>query len=172
MSARVLRSGAIRPNGAALASASQDNDERANDDAARQQSAMSVYRGWKPRLVFEPDSHPEAVTERASGPARPDLRKAQPLETLLPRTKAWITALPEDAQPHNLVKRYARIANAFASTWDDPDGCRKYFDDLLMGKRGGRKGFPPEVLDDLLRLRRLYSELHPTTDSAWQVSTR
>ena len=37
--------------------------------------------------------------------------------------------------------------------WGDTEGLRAYFDELFIDRRGGRRGFPPDVLNDLRILR-------------------
>jgi hypothetical protein len=50
---------------------------------------------------------------------------------------------------------YPRIANRIASAWRDSEAARASLDDLLIDRRGGRQGFPPFVLAELLHLRTL-----------------
>ena len=47
-------------------------------------------------------------------------------------------------------------ANRIAQEWNEPSACRKDFDDLVYDNRGTRKGFPPDVLGELLTLRDYY----------------
>ena len=131
---------------------------------------MSIYRGWKPYHDFRPD--PKTEPEIASAAPPVHLRKAKPLDLLLPRTAAWIASLPPESRPNELARQFARIANQLCATWNHPAECRRYFDGLLVDNRGGRKGFPAEVLTDLLHLRRLHAEQYPTTDLGWQIPKR
>ena len=80
-------------------------------------------------------------------------RRAQPVAFLLPSTQKWLEALPRRVQPHVLCDYYPRIANSLAAMWGDAEGLRSYFDGLFIDRRGGRKGFPPDVLNDLRVLR-------------------
>ena len=43
-----------------------------------------------------------------------------------------------------------------------------YFDELLVDRRGGRQGFPKDVLRELLVLRSYYERFHPNLQSPWQ----
>ncbi len=52
-----------------------------------------------------------------------------------------------------LCDYYPRIANSLAVMWGDTEGLRAYFDELFIDRRGGRRGFPPDVLNDLRVLR-------------------
>lgn len=100
---------------------------------------MGIYRGWKPGSAYQPEQRPERTAEQ--GPAPVHLRKAQPAVTSLPRTVARMASLPESDRPTPLAKQYARIANMFATLWSRPEECRRYFDELLIDQRAGRKDF-------------------------------
>lgn len=92
------------------------------------------------------------------------LRKAAPVNYMLPASLEWVTSLPKNVRPWALVAQYPRIANALAFEWNKPVTCRAYFDDLLVDHRGNRKGFPADVHRDLLRLRDYYCNLNLTLD--------
>jgi len=83
---------------------------------------------------------------------------------LLPRTKDWIASLPEAVRPHILAAQYARIANLICIVWRDPRHCSEYFDELLVHRRSGRKGFPVPVLRDLNILYSYYIGMHDAFD--------
>jgi hypothetical protein len=80
-------------------------------------------------------------------------RRAQPVAFLLPSTQKWLEGLPRRVQPHVLCDYYPRIANSLAAMWEDTEGLRAYFDELFIDRRGGRRGFPSDVLNDLRALR-------------------
>jgi hypothetical protein len=84
------------------------------------------------------------------------LRKATPIERPLLRTTMWFAGLPEDVRPHALLRRYARIANLIAAAWADAKCFRAYMASLFTDTRGSRRGFPPDVLADLVALSRYY----------------
>jgi hypothetical protein len=88
-------------------------------------------------------------------------RKAKPYERVLATTAAWCAGLPSAVQPNGLCQRFPRIANALASGWRDADATRGYFAELLTDRRGGRKGFPEDVLQELHALKAFYESLHP-----------
>jgi len=62
----------------------------------------------------------------------------------------------EDLYPVALEGKYARVFNAILKRWGTPE-CDDYFGDLIMDKRGGRKGFPPDVAADIVRLSKVHS---------------
>lgn len=57
-----------------------------------------------------------------------------------------------DKYPSQLENRYARILAKIDELWHKPE-IHDYFSDLLIDKRGGRQGFPSEVLHDIIALR-------------------
>jgi hypothetical protein len=88
-------------------------------------------------------------------------RRLAPATDPLPTTFKWLARLPPSVQPLALFRRYPRIANLMGGTWDDPRSFRPYLDDLLTDRRGNRKGFPREILRELLALRLYYENVHP-----------
>ena len=95
----------------------------------------------------KPRSAPAVSPQPAEQFAR--LRKADPVNYLLPTSLIWLKSLPEEARPIALATRYARIVNALAQQWSDPPACSAYFDALLVDRRGNRQGFPPAVQADI-----------------------
>lgn len=80
-------------------------------------------------------------------------RRGQPLDRLLPATRQWAESLPESARPLNLLRTFPRIANRIAHDWQDYEATCAVLDDLLVDRRGGRRGFPPPVHAELLNLK-------------------
>lgn len=56
-----------------------------------------------------------------------------------------------EAYPFALEEQFDRILIKIEELWDTP-AIEDYFSDLLIDKRGGRKGFPPAVLADIVHL--------------------
>jgi hypothetical protein len=88
----------------------------------------------------------------ASDPSR--IRQpVSPYDRFLNRaTIAWLDALPRDFAPRSIATQFPRIANRLARFWDSPKAIDDYFEQLLHDKRGRRKGFPKDVLEELFRL--------------------
>ena len=82
------------------------------------------------------------------------LRAATPADRPLPRTLKWAASLPLDVQPTALLRHFGRVANVIAATWGHTTSLRSYMDCLFNDKRGNRQGFPPQVLDELVALKR------------------
>ena len=114
----------------------------------------------------EIEGEPQQVGER-SWP-RKDQRKQENNNVLLNTTLTWMARLPKDVRPMMLAGSYPRIANSIAESWRRVARCEEYFDTLVVDSRGNRKGFPPEVAQELTNLRSFYAELHPDNHgSGW-----
>ena len=78
--------------------------------------------------------------------------------TLSMLVAGWVDSLTPESRPHGLCTQFPRIANRLALCWADPDLSKRLLDDLFTDKRGTRRGFPPEVLKELTRLRQLVAQ--------------
>lgn len=74
-------------------------------------------------------------------------------EALTGTTRAWLRKLPHSRRPQRLCVLFPRVANLIAWCWNDATTLPQVLDDLLVDKRGGRKGFPRAVIVELKRLR-------------------
>ena len=95
-------------------------------------------------------------------------RTETPAESLSDEANAWMVELPEAVRPRQLAIRYARLANRLCQVWKDPAKCERFLDDLMIDRRGGRKGFPLQVANELASLRDYYWRLHHKGRSAWE----
>lgn len=81
----------------------------------------------------------------------------------------WLLDLPALVRPLRLSRRYPRIVNKLAALWLAESPCRRYLNSLMLDERGGRQGFPLELVVELSNLRNYYDELHPVrSESAWE----
>jgi hypothetical protein len=92
---------------------------------------------------------PETPTDWAAV-RRPDRPQDQ---VLSPSSIDWLKELPADLRPDRLAGRFPRIVNRLSLCWSDRSLVSKVFESLLEDKRGGRRGFPPEILGELRSLR-------------------
>jgi hypothetical protein len=76
------------------------------------------------------------------------------LSALVPR---WLESLSPEVMPRYLCTRFPRIANRLALCWADPALTVRLLDDFFLDKRGTRRGFPPEAMSELKRLRQVAS---------------
>lgn len=90
-------------------------------------------------------------------------------DTIMHPILAPLLAGREEKYPRNLETRYLRVFNNIMARWGTP-GLDAYFDDLLIDKRGGRQGFPDEVMLDILFLYNLWEKVkadRPAKDDVW-----
>src|SRR5690349_5111767 len=96
---------------------------------------MSSYRRLDTSLPITEDDRGELYPYRSRRTSQPKggalvegakgeetnqhLRKNQPTDIPLPRTKAWLETLPPKVRPTALMRQFPRIANLIAATWDD-----------------------------------------------------
>jgi hypothetical protein len=71
----------------------------------------------------------------------------------------WILSLPVEIRPLKVADAIPRIANELAEHWSDADRATAFVNDLLVERRGGRRGFAAEIKKELvvllLALRRM-----------------
>jgi hypothetical protein len=128
--------------------------------------ALMIYRTIDGTPVSEPGTRAPDSRQGTTGPplAGDDMvrrRRQTPVGDPLPMTFKWVAKLPRSVQPLTLLRQYPRIANMMAGMWQDPPSYRAYVHDLLTDRRGNRKGFPQEIVQELVRLRVHYENLHP-----------
>lgn len=74
--------------------------------------------------------------------------------------KLCATLANAEEVPAQLYREFERIVNRLEENWGTYQAC-DYFDELLLTQRSGRRGFKPEVAQDLMRLNRLHMALCP-----------
>lgn len=144
---------------------------------------MSIYRTFK----RSPRSDVHHVAEHVSKPVESDTaapaaaapqkdwstsRRAQPADTLFPSSVRWLDSLPVDVRPKVLAAGFPRIVNMLARLWPGAMPFTEYLNELLVDKRGGRKGFPLEVLAELHTLREYCATLNPDQIEVWDDPRR
>lgn len=67
----------------------------------------------------------------------------------------WCESLQPRFRPSQLCALFPRLANRLALCWNDEALASRILDDLVVDKRRNRTGFPPEVSQELIRLRLL-----------------
>ena len=130
----------------------------------------SFYRTLTDRLpqsdvhcVGEHILHPETVDHPAPPPAPEQdwtsRRRVTPAENLLPATERWLAGLPPEIRPAATRDAFPRIANTLALLWARPEQFTGFLDELFIDRRGGRRGFPLPVLQELHALKTYYATL-------------
>lgn len=89
-------------------------------------------------------------------------------DTLSAEAAHWLKELPESVRPMKTCARFPRIVNGLVSVWDTPQRCRTYFDDLLLDRRGDRRGFPTDIAFELAALKNYFeTAVHPSHQTIW-----
>ena len=76
----------------------------------------------------------------------------KPLAFLLSSTFA-------DKYPHHLAAKFPHVMHKLEEYWNDSDALTEYFSELMVSKRPGRRGFPPEVGAEILSLSLAYDRI-------------
>ena len=83
--------------------------------------------------------------------------------------RALLRSLDSRILPIHLACGFPRVMNRIAQLWRRPAYLDRYFDDLLIDKRGGRQGFPFAVAVELGVLKDYYqTEVYPKRECVWQ----
>lgn len=113
-------------------------------------------------IPFEKVSVEEAraILDRDKTPTRPEKNWSYARDAAAARNAElseqawnWLDALPQKIQPGGLVQRFPRITNKLAELWRRPTQCEKYLDALILDHRGSRKGFPPDIANEIASLK-------------------
>lgn len=117
---------------------------------------------------------PPAMPAILPDPALVAQRKPQPAESLAPETIAWLASLPFTVRPRELPIHFVRIANALGRTWTDPLRCTRYLDDLVLDRRGNRRGFPLDIALEIVSIKNYFETVvNPMPQSVWdEVAAR
>ncbi|HTT13217.1 MAG TPA: hypothetical protein VMG60_20285 [Burkholderiaceae bacterium] len=88
-------------------------------------------------------------------------------------TIKWLAALPANARPRLVPVQFPRIANRLCRHWASPAACLAYFDEILIDRRGGRRGFPVGIVFELAALKNHFeSAVHPSPQTVWDEVSR
>jgi hypothetical protein len=104
------------------------------------------------------------ITAKASLSVNVTATRAPPSErdaTLSTIARSWAEQFHAPLRPDRLCQVYPRVANRLALCWPDSILTERLFDELLIDKRGGRRGFPAEIAAELVRLRRFSAKRLP-----------
>lgn len=77
---------------------------------------------------------------------------------LLSETHLWLRRIPRPFHPRRLCLHYPRAANRLARCWHQPDLIDGLLNDYLSDRRGGRVGFPAQIVEELSLLRRFHEQ--------------
>ncbi len=88
--------------------------------------------------------------------------------------RLWLRKLPARRRPLRLCASYPRVANRIAWCWSDVELSSQLLEDLLIDRRGGRRGFGAAITRELQRLQEFNAvqRVEPRPDGLWQAVTR
>ena len=67
--------------------------------------------------------------------------------------RLWLRKLPPRRRPLSLCVKHPRVANRIAWCWHDMELSSQLLQDLLLDRRGGRRGFGAGINRELRRLQ-------------------
>ena len=115
-------------------------------DIFRRKRALKAAASRRRRAAESAERGPGSRTE---GP---------PSEVLASLTAAWLRSLPVRLRPVHLCNAFPRVANRIALVWNDHALADEVLNELLLDRRGNRKGFPPAVASEILRLHAYHEQ--------------
>jgi hypothetical protein len=132
---------------------------------------VKLFSLFKKQTALGTDTHRTAAPPHAMRTTQTDwsrLRRQQRREdqVLSGSTYAWLKTLPYAVRPIELCSRYPRVGNRLALCWSDPAQTERLFDDLLLDRRGKRKGFPSSVAEELVHLCRFHDRHRGVEDQS------
>lgn len=72
---------------------------------------------------------------------------------LLSETHLWIRSVPSSIHPKHLGRYHPHLANRLAQCWGDATLVERFMEEVLVDRRGQRKGLSDRVRMELDRLR-------------------
>ena len=87
-------------------------------------------------------------------------RRAPPRDRdriLLSATHLWLRQIPSSLLPKHMCRHHPHLVNRFADCWGDKERLQALIDDLLIDKRGDRKGFSARVRGEIEQLELLHA---------------
>ena len=86
--------------------------------------------------------------------------------------QAWMRQLPPEEVPSRTAAQFPRIVNRIARNWENPRMMREIFSDLLIDRRGSRRGFPLAVSRELHALYDVYRQRHQDVEIGVDIDLR
>jgi hypothetical protein len=89
-------------------------------------------------------------------------------------SRLWLRKLPARRRPLRLCMHFPRVANRIAWCWHDVELSRQLLEDLLLDRRGGRRGFGAAINRELKRLQEFNAlqRVDSRPEGLWQAVTR
>lgn len=76
--------------------------------------------------------------------------------------EAWeaVGKMLREAMPLT-ASQYPRVVERLQWLWDSPPECKQYLQHTLLNETDGHQGFPVQVMDEIMRVEKLYLKIHP-----------
>lgn len=81
----------------------------------------------------------------------------------------WLMKLPAAVQPRRTSVQYPRIVNLIAEAAADPSEMQRTIGEFFEDRRGGRRGLPEPILQELRTLRDHVAQQHDWAPSAQEI---
>ena len=101
------------------------------------------------------DLPPGVVEAKHLQPGYWEQQRRRPVATDRALTGAamdWVIRLPPALRPHATCEQFPRVVNAVAAAWPDVAYSLQVLDHMINDYRGGRRGFPAAVQQELAAL--------------------
>jgi hypothetical protein len=120
------------------------------------------------KAVFNVDTAPPPTSPRKEDRTLDRAPAGAEIDELTAATFTWLSQLPKEKRPNALARQFPHVANKLAALWKRPLHCELYLDDLVLDLRGGRRGFPPRVAEEIAVLKTYFTtEVAPVRYDVW-----
>jgi hypothetical protein len=125
-------------------------------------AAPTPYLAPPPQVILpaarpapEPQTEPQTEPQAAAKAEPVEMRWVRaPRAPLTLASHRLAIALGRAGQPVTvLARRFPHVLNAISKSWDDPFEVIVLLDEMLIDRRGERRGFPADALAQILALR-------------------
>lgn len=82
-----------------------------------------------------------------------------------------LTSELADKYPHQLVAQFPHVARRMEELWNNPVAMADYLSELMVSRRPNRRGFPPAVGTEIMRLSLAYEHIGPIHDFTPESTT-
>lgn len=78
-------------------------------------------------------------------------------------------AAPDDPHASTLERHYARLVNRLTDEWPHAGRASRFLESLIIDEQGGRQGFRPAAMEEILFLQELLAVRDPLDKDAWDA---
>ncbi len=107
-------------------------------------------------LERRPQAHPSSEAKPATAPASES-------------PSAPASVAPDDPHASTLERHYARLVNRLMDEWPHAGRASRFLESLIIDEQGGRQGFRPAAMEEILFLQELLAVRDPLDKDAWDA---